>query len=130
MGNDHGTNKPEDTNDAEEQRRIGVIIDEEKKKAAFQGYLSIKNFFVDYIYGDKTVNNEQGIDRYLISIKSIPHFSKLIAEMSAEKIDNLEQLKNEEKKLKNKLLDYKIENNIKIYNNYEESEKIIKKSKI
>ena len=114
MGNDHGTNKPEDTNDAEEQRRKDVIIKEENKKAAFQGYLSIKDFFVDYIYGDKTVNNEQGIDRYLISIKSIPHFSKLIAEMSAEKIDNLEQLKNEEKKLKNKLLDYKIENNIKI----------------
>ena len=126
MGNDHGTNKPEDTNDTEEQRRKDVIIKEENKKAAFQGYLSIKDFFVDYIYGDKTVNNEQGIDRYLISIKSIPHFSKLIAEMSAEKIDNLEQLKNEEKKLKNKLLDYKIETNIKIYNNYEESEKISK----
>ena len=108
MGNDHGTNKPEDTNDAEEQRRKDVIIQEENKKAAFQGYLSIKDFFVDYIYGDKTVNDEQGIDRYLISIKSIPHFSKLIAEMSAEKIDNLEQLKNEEKKLKNKLLNYKI----------------------
>ena len=130
MGNDHGTNKPEDTNDAEEQRRIDEIKKEENKKAAFQGYLSIKDFFVDYIYGDKTVNNEQGIDRYLISIKSIPHFSKLIAEMSAEKIDNLEQLKNEEKKLKNKLLDYKIENNIKIYNNYEESEKISKDPKL
>ena len=126
MGNNHRTNKPEDTNDAEEQRRKDVIIKEENKKAAFQGYLSIKDFFVDYIYGDKTVNDEQGIDRYLISIKSIPHFSKLIAEMSAEKIDNLEQLKNEEKKLKNKLLNYKIENNIKIYNNYEESEKISK----
>ena len=118
------------TNDAEEQRRKDVIIQEENKKAAFQGYLSIKDFFVDYIYGDKTVNNEQGIDRYLISIKSIPYFSKLIAEMSAEKIDNLEQLKNEEKKLKNKLLDYKIENNIKIYNNYEESEKISKDPKL
>ena len=43
MGNDHGTNKPEDTNDAEEQRRKDVIKKEEKS--------SNKRFFSRYSCG-------------------------------------------------------------------------------
>ena len=127
MGNK--SDKIEEIIDEEEEARRKEIIEKENnKRCAFKGYKSIKNFLVDYIYGDKIATKENCINMYLISTKSIPKFSKYIEEMSKEKITNEEELKHAEKKLKDNLLNYVIEENIIIYNDFNECLEISKKN--
>ena len=105
---------------SEEERRIEIIKEEEHIRKVFSAYSSIKNFLIKYIYGEKIISLPQQIEVFLISTKSIPNFIDILKNEFKEKVSNEEELKKVEIKLRESFKEYKIEENVIIYNSYQQ----------
>ena len=114
-------------NEKSTDERIKIIKEEEyirEKKRAFRAYLNIKNFLVEYLYGDKTISSGDKFMVYLIKTESIPNFITILKE-TFKKVKTEEELEKAEKNLEEKLKVYKLEKNVKIYDSYQSFLKII-----
>ena len=102
-------------------KRIEIIREEEyrrEKKRAFRSYLNIKNFLVEYLYGNKTISSGDKFMVYLIKTNSIPKFINILKE-TFKTVKTKEELEEAEKNLEEKLKDYELEKNVKIYDSYQ-----------
>ena len=111
----------------DEQKRRKIIIKEEHIRNIFNAYSTIKNFIIKYIYGNEniSINNENGINVYLVSTKSIPNFINILKEQFNKEIKNESELMKIEEELRKKFEDYIIENNIVIYGSYQDCVELI-----
>ena len=103
-----------------EDERIKKIKEEghrREKEKAFQSYLIIKNFLVEYLYGNKTISSKDNLEVYLIKTSSIPIFIKKIKEVF-KTVNSEKDLIEAENNLKERLKDYQIEKNAVIYDSY------------
>ena len=103
-------------------KRIEIIREEEyrrEKKRAFRSYLNIKNFLVEYLYGNKTISSGDKFMVYLIKTKSIPNFIKILKE-AFKTVKTEKELEEAEKNLEEKLKDYELEKNVVIYDSYQD----------
>ena len=108
-------------------KRIEIIREEEyrrEKKRVFRAYLNIKNFLVEYLYGDKTISSGDKFMVYLIKTKSIPNFIKILKE-AFKTVKTEEELKEAEKNLEKNLKDKQLEKNVEIYDSYQTCLEII-----
>ena len=108
--------------------KIKIIKERDKELKVLRTYLAIKVFLKDYIYGDKTISPEKGLDIYLVNTNSIPIFIGILKE-NFKKIKTEKELEEAEKNLKVKLLNYEYERTIKIYDSYQQCLDIIKDKK-
>ena len=109
-------------NEKSKDEKIEIIKEEEyrrEKKRAFRAYLNIKNFLVEYLYGDKTISSGDKFMVYLIKTKSIPNFIKILKE-AFKTVKTEEELEEAEKNLEEKLKDYELEKNVEIYDSYQD----------
>ena len=113
----------------DKEMKIEILIKEEHIRRIFNAYSNIKNFLIEYIYGENTLSTQNGIDVYLVSTKSIPNFIKILKKQFNKEIRNESELMDIEKKLREKFKDYIIEKNIVIYNNYQNCLDIINQKK-
>ena len=100
--------------------KIEKIKEEEyrrEKKRVFRAYLNIKNFLVEYLYGDKTISSGDKFMVYLIKTNSIPIYIKILKE-AFKTVKTEEELEKAEKNLEDKLKDYQLEKNVEIYDSY------------
>ena len=107
--------------------KIEKIKEEEyrrEKKRVFRAYLNIKNFLVEYLYGDKTISSGDKFMVYLIKTNSIPIYIKILKE-AFKTVKTEEELEEAEKNLEEKLKDYQLEKNVKIYDSYKSCLEII-----
>ena len=107
--------------------KIEKIKEEEyrrEKKREFRAYLNIKNFLVEYLYGDKTISSGDKFMVYLIKTKSIPNFIKILKEAFIT-VKTEEELKEAEKNLEKNLKDNQLEKNVEIYDSYQSCLEII-----
>jgi hypothetical protein len=107
-------------NEKSKDEKIEIIKEEEYrrgKKRAFRAYLNIKNFLVEYLYGDKTISSGDKFMVYLIKTNSIPKFINILKE-TFKTVKTKEELEEAEKNLEEKLKDYELEKNVKIYDSY------------
>ena len=114
-------------NEKSKDEKIKIIKEEEYrrgKKRAFRAYLNIKNFLVEYLYGDKTISSGDKFMVYLIKTKSIPNFIKILKE-AFKTVKTEEELEEAEKNLEEKLKDYQLEKNVEIYDSYKPCLEII-----
>ena len=114
-------------NEKSKDEKIEIIKEEEYrrgKKRAFSAYLNIKNFLVEYLYGDKTISSGDKFMVYLIKTKSIPNFIKILKE-AFKTVKTEEELEEAEKNLEEKLKDYQLEKNVEIYDSYKPCLEII-----
>ncbi len=103
-------------------KRIEIIREEEyrrEKKRAFRSYLNIKNFLVEYLYGNKTISSGDKFMVYLIKTNSIPKFINILKE-TFKTVKTKEELEEAEKNLEEKLKDYELEKNVVIYDSYKD----------
>ena len=103
-------------------KRIEIIREEEyrrEKKRAFCSYLNIKNFLVEYLYGNKTISSGDKFMVYLIKTNSIPKFINILKE-TFKTVKTKKELKEAEKNLEEKLKDYELEKNVEIYDSYQD----------
>ena len=108
--------------------KIKIIKERDKELKVLRTYKAIKVFLKDYIYGDKTISPEKGLDIYLVNTNSIPIFIGILKE-NFKKIKTEKELEEAEKNLKVKLLNYEYERTIKIYDSYQSCFDIIKDKK-
>ena len=109
-------------NEKSTDERIKIIKEEEYKrgkKRSFRAYLNIKNFLVEYLYGDKTISSGDKFMVYLIKTNSIPIFIKILKE-AFKTVKTEEELEKAEKNLEEKLKDYQLEKNVEIYDSYQD----------
>ena len=109
-------------NEKSTDERIKIIKEEEYrrgKKRSFRAYLNIKNFLVEYLYGDKTISSGDKFMVYLIKTNSIPIFIKILKE-AFKTVKTEEELEKAEKNLEDKLKDYQLEKNVEIYDSYQD----------
>ena len=109
-------------NEKSTDERIKIIKEEEYrrgKKRSFRAYLNIKNFLVEYLYGDKTISSGDKFMVYLIKTNSIPIFIKILKE-AFKTVKTEEELEKAEKNLEDKLKDYELEKNVEIYDSYQD----------
>ena len=114
-------------NEKSKDKKIEIIKEEEyrrEKKRAFRAYLNIKNFLVEYLYGDKTISSGDKFMVYLIKTKSIPNFIKILKE-AFKTVKTEEELEEAEKNLEEKLKDHQLEKNVEIYDSYKSCLEII-----
>jgi hypothetical protein len=114
-------------NEKSKDEKIEIIKEEEYrrgKKRAFRAYLNIKNFLVEYLYGDKTISSGDKFMVYLIKTKSIPNFIKILKE-AFKTVKTEEELKEAEKNLEKNLKDKQLEKNVEIYDSYQPCLEII-----
>ena len=107
--------------------KIEKIKEEEyrrEKKRVFRAYLNIKNFLVEYLYGNKTISSGDKFMVYLIKTNSIPIFIKILKE-AFKTVKTEEELEEAEKNLEEKLKDYQLEKNVEIYDSYKSCLEII-----
>ena len=107
--------------------KIEKIKEEEyrrEKKRVFRAYLNIKNFLVEYLYGDKTISSGDKFMVYLIKTNSIPKFINILKE-AFKTVKTEEELEEAEKNLEEKLKDYQLEKNVEIYDSYKPCLEII-----
>ena len=103
-------------------KRIEIIREEEyrrEKKRAFCSYLNIKNFLVEYLYGNKTISSGDKFMVYLIKTNSIPKFINILKE-TFKTVKTKKELEEAEKNLEEKLKDYELEKNVEIYDSYQD----------
>ena len=109
-------------NEKSKDEKIEIIKEEEYrrgKKRAFRAYLNIKNFLVEYLYGDKTISSGDKFMVYLIKTNSIPNFINILKEIF-KTVKTKEELEEAEKNLEEKLKDYQLEKNVEIYDSYQD----------
>ena len=109
-------------NEKSKDEKIEIIKEEEyrrEKKRAFRAYLNIKNFLVEYLYGDKTISSGDKFMVYLIKTNSIPKFINILKE-TFKTVKTKEELEEAEKNLEEKLKDYQLEKNVEIYDSYQD----------
>ena len=114
-------------NEKSKDEKIKIIKEEEyrrEKKRVFRAYLNIKNFLVEYLYGDKTISSGDKFMVYLIKTKSIPNFIKILKE-AFKTVKTEEELKEAEKSLEKNLKDNQLEKNVEIYDSYQSCLEII-----
>jgi len=111
--------------DDERKKRIKEEEHRREKVKAFQSYLIIKNFLVEYLYGNKTISSKDNLEVYLIKTSSIPKFIKIIKEVF-KTVKSETDLKEAEDNLKERLEDYQIEKKVEIYDSYQPCLDIIK----
>jgi len=111
-----------------EDERIKKIKEEghrREKEKAFQSYLIIKNFLVEYLYGNKIISSKDNLEVYLIKTSSIPIFIKKIKEVF-KTVNSEKDLIEAEDNLKKRLEDYQIDKKPEIYDSYKSCLDIIK----
>ena len=118
MGNE------EDKIKEEKIKKIKIIKERDHETKTLELYLSIKNFLVDYIYGNKILP-EKGLDIYIVKTYSIPEFIRILKEQFKE-IKDEEELKNAEINLKKELIKYQFEQTLEIYDSYSQYLDIMK----
>ena len=106
-------NEPSD----DERKKIKEEEHRREKVKAFQSYLIIKNFLVEYLYGNKTISSKDNLKVYLIKTSSIPIFIKKIKEVF-KTVNSEKDLIEAENILKKRLEDYQIEKKPEIYDSY------------
>ena len=111
----------------ERKKRIKEEEHRREKVKAFQSYLIIKNFLVEYLYGNKTISSKDNLKVYLIKTSSIPKFIQIIKEVF-KTVNSEKDLIEAENILKKRLNAYQIEKKVEIYDSYQSCLGIIKKN--
>ena len=117
-----------DEKESDKQKKIEIIIKEEHIRKIFNAYSTIKNFLIKYIYGNENISkNNNGINVYLVSTKSIPNLINILKQQFKQEIKDESELMKIEEKLRTEFQDYKIEKNIVIYESYQDCLELIDK---
>ena len=115
-----------DEKESDKQKKIEIIIKEEHIRKIFNAYSTIKNFLIKYIYRNENISiNNNGINVYLVSTKSIPNLINILKQQFKEEIKDESELMKIEEKLRTEFQDYEIEKNIVIYESYQDCLELI-----
>ena len=117
-----------DEKESDKQKKKEIIIKEEHIRKIFNAYSTIKNFLIKYIYRNENISiNNNGINVYLVSTKSIPNLINILKKQFKQEIKDESELMKIEEKLRKEFQDYEIEKNIVIYESYQDCLELIDK---